>query len=155
MAARGLRTFAQTSVMVVVAIFLGLRGFTLVEIGVFLSLGSAGAAASALVVGLVGDAIGRRRTLIGLGLLMTLTGITLATSDHFLVLAGAAFVGSFSALAGSGGGMGSLEQAILAVSAPPERRTDVFALNSIVGTAAGAFGALVSGLVAATSDTSA
>ena len=39
---------------------------------------------------------------------MTVTGITLATSEHFVVLAAAAFVGSFSALAGSGGGMGSL-----------------------------------------------
>ena len=63
MATRGLRTFAQTAVMVIVAIYLDLRGFTLVEVGVFLSLGSAGAAASALVVGLVGDTIGRRRTL--------------------------------------------------------------------------------------------
>jgi MFS family permease len=149
MATRGLRTFAQTAVMVVVAIYLDLRGFTLVEVGVFLSLGSAGAAASALVVGLVGDAIGRRRTLVGLALLMTVTGVILATSEHFPVLVAAAFIGSFSALAGSGGGMGSLEQAILPVCVPPERRTDVFAWNSIVGVGAGALGALASGLVPA------
>ena len=44
------------------------------------------------------------------------------------------------------GGMGILEQAILADAAPPHRRTDVFALNSIVATAAGSLGALASGL---------
>jgi MFS family permease len=145
-AARALRGFAQSSVTVVVAIYLGLRGFSVVEIGLFLTLGSAGAAVSAVVIGLVGDAFGRRRTLIVLSVLMMLTGIVLATSDDFLLLGAAAFLGSFSALAGSGGGMGTLEQAILAVSAAPEKRTDVFALNSIVGMSAASLGALASGL---------
>ena len=79
-AARALRSFAQSSVTVVVAIYLGLRGFTLVEIGLFLTLGSAGAAVSAVFIGLLGDAFGRRRTLIVLSSLMMLTGIALATS---------------------------------------------------------------------------
>jgi MFS family permease len=145
-AARALRSFAQSSVTVVVAIYLGLRGFSLVEIGLFLTLGSAGAAMSAVVIGLVGDAFGRRRTLIVLSILMTLTGIVLAMSDDFLILGAAAFLGSFSALAGSGGGMGTLEQAILAVSAPPQKRTDVFALNSFIGMSAASLGALASGV---------
>lgn len=147
-AARAARGFAQSSVSVVVAIYLGLRGWSLVEVGVFLTLGSAGAAASAVVVGAAGDAIGRRRTLAVLGGLMTLTGLTLAVTDDFLVVSAAAFLGSFGALA-SGGGMGALEQPILAVSAPPERRTDLFALNGIVGTAAASLGALASGSPAA------
>jgi MFS family permease len=148
-AARALRTFAQSSVSIVVAIYLGLQGFSLLDVGLFLTLGSAGAAASAVVVGAVGDALGRRRVLAVFGCLMTVTGVILATSDDFLVLSAAAFLGSFSALAGSGGGMGTLEQPILAVSAPPRRRTDLFALNSIVGTSAASLGALASGLPAA------
>ena len=148
-ATRALRTFAQSSVAVVIAIHLRLQGFTLVEIGLFLTLGSAGAAASAIVVGTIGDTVGRRHTLIVLGLLMTLTGIALVVSDNVLVLGMAAFVGSFSALAGSGGGMGTLEQAILAGSAAPEKRTDLFAVSSIAGTAGASLGALASGLPAA------
>src|SRR5262245_19954280 len=124
-AARVLRSFAQGSVTVVVAIYLGLRGFSLVEIGLFLTLGSAGATVSAIVVGLVGDTFGRRRALIVLSILMTLTGITLAINDHFVVLGAAAFLGSFGALAGGGGGLGTVEQSILAISAPPQKRTDL------------------------------
>src|SRR5262245_34920169 len=75
-AARVLRSFAQGSVTVVVAIYLGLRGFSLVEIGLFLTLGSAGATVSAIVVGLVGDTFGRRRALIVVSILLTLAGIT-------------------------------------------------------------------------------
>jgi MFS family permease len=142
-ATRALRTFAQSSVSVVVAIYLSLHRFSLVELGLFLTLGSTGAAASAVVVGVVGDTVGRRRTLTILSLLMTVTGLVLAVSDHFLILSAAAFLGSFSALAGGGGGMGTLEPAILAISAPPQRRTDVFALNSIVGMSAGSLARII------------
>src|SRR5687767_24768 len=90
-AARTLRSFAQTSVMVVIAIYLGLRGFSLVEIGLFLSLGSAGAAMSAVIIGLVGDTWGRRWSLVVLGVLMSVTGIVLAVTDTFAMLAAAAF----------------------------------------------------------------
>jgi MFS family permease len=147
--ARALRSFSQSSVTVVVAIYLGLRGASLVEIGFFLTLGSAGAAVSAVFIGLLGDTFGRRRTLILLSLLMALTGTVLAISDELPILLAAAFVGSFSALSGSGGGMGTLEQAILASAAPPEKRTDVFAVNSIVGMSAASLGALCSGVATA------
>lgn len=130
----------------VVAIYLGLQGMNLVEIGLFLTLGSAGAAASAIVIGAVGDRLGRRRVLTALGALMGLNGVVLALTEHFVILSAAAFLGGFSALAGSGGGMGTLEQAILAVSAAPEKRTDLFAVSSFVGMCGASLGALASGL---------
>ena len=145
-AARALRNFAQSSVTFVVAIYLGLRGFGLVEIGLFLTLGSVGAAATSVVVGLVGDAFGRRRTLIVLSALMAVTGVVLAISDRFVILCAAAFVGSFSTLAGSGGGVGTLEQAILAGSTPSAQRTDIFAMSSFIGMLAASLGALASGV---------
>ena len=145
-AARTLRSFAQTSVMLVIAIYLALRGFSLVEIGLVLSLGSVGAATSAVVIGLVGDTWGRRRALVVLGVLMSLTGLVLATSDAFVILAAAAFFGSVSALGASGGGMGTLEQSILAGAVSPEKRTDLFAFTSVLVTVAAALGALASGL---------
>ena len=145
-AGRAARGFAQSAVAVLVAIYLGMQGFSLVETGLLLTFGSAGASASAFVIGLFGDAFGRRRTLLILSALMTLTGVAFATTESFLILVAVAFVGSFSALAGSGGGMGTIEQAILAISAPTDKRTDVFALNSMIGMLAASLGALAAGL---------
>src|SRR5215831_18119089 len=92
-----------------------------------------------------GRGTGRRRTLVTLSGLMALAGLVLVVSESFPVLLLAAFVGNLSGFVG-GGGTGPLEQAILAVSVTPHRRTDLFALSSIAGTIAGALGALASGM---------
>ena len=76
---------------------------------------------------------------------MALSGIALVMSESFSVLILAAFLGNLSGFVG-GGGMGPLEQAVLAGSATPQRRTDLFALFSLIGTIAGSLGALASGL---------
>ena len=60
-AARATRSFAQSAVAVLIAIYLGLHGFSLVQVGAFLTVG-AGAALAAVVAGVLGDAVGRRRT---------------------------------------------------------------------------------------------
>src|SRR4029450_8937080 len=97
------------------------------------------------VAGVLGDAIGRRRILATLSCLMALAGLVLVVSESFPVLLIAAFVGNLSGFVG-GGGTGPLEQAILAVSVTPQRRTDLCALSSIAGTIAGSLGALASGM---------
>src|SRR5919108_1011895 len=145
MAARATRGFAQSAVAVLMAIYLGLQGFSLVQVGAFLTVGAVGAALAAVVAGVLGDAVGRRRILVTLSGLMALAGIVLVMSESFPVLLIAAFVGNLSGFVG-GGGMGPLEQAILAVSVPPQRRTDLFALSSMAGTIAGSLGALASGM---------
>jgi hypothetical protein len=76
---------------------------------------------------------------------MALAGIVLVVSESFPVLLLAAVVGNLRGFVGEGG-TGPLEQAILAVSVTPHRRTDLFALSSIAGTLAGALGALASGM---------
>jgi MFS family permease len=144
-AARATRSFAQSAVAVLIAIYLGLHGFSLVQVGAFLTAGAVGAALAAVVAGVLGDAVGRRRTLVTLSSLMALAGIVLVVSESFPLLLIAAFVGNLSGFVG-GGGTGPLEQAILAVSVTPQRRTDLFALSSIAGTIAGALGALASGV---------
>jgi len=144
-AARATRSFAQSAVAVLIAIYLGLHGFSIVQIGTFLTVGAVGAALAAVVAGVLGDAIGRRRTLVTLSCLMALAGIVLVVSESFPVLLIAAFVGNLSGFVG-GGGTGPLEQAVLAVSVTPQRRTALFALGSIAGTIAGSLGALASGV---------
>jgi MFS family permease len=144
-AARATRSFSQSAVAVLIAIYLGLHGFSLVQVGAFLTVGAAGAALAAAVAGVLGDAVGRRRTLVTLSGLMALAGIVLVVTESFPVLLIAAFAGNLSGFVG-GGGTGQLEQAVLAVSVTPQRCTDLFALSSIAGTIAGALGALASGM---------
>jgi MFS family permease len=144
-AARATRSVAQSAVAVLIAIYLGLHGFSLVQVGAFLTAGAVGAALAAVVAGVLGDALGRPRTQVTLSGLMALAGIVLVVSERFPVLLLAAFVGNLSGFVG-GGGTGPLEQAILAVAVTPQRRTDLYALSSIVGTIAGALGALASGM---------
>jgi len=71
-AARATRSFSQSAVAVLIAIYLGLHGFSLVQVGAFLTVGAAGAALAAVVAGVLGDAVGRRRTLVTLSGLMAL-----------------------------------------------------------------------------------
>ena len=148
-AVRGVRTFAHSAASVLLAIYLDLQGFGLFEIGLFLTIGSAGAVFWALVAGLLGDLMGRRRLLTVMAFLSAITGVALITSQSLQLLAAAAFLGSFSAMTGASGAMGPLEQASLPATAAPERRTDLFALYGIVGTAAVSLGALAAGLPAA------
>jgi len=144
-AARATRSFAQSAVAVLIAIYLGLHGFSLVQVGAFLTVGAVGASLAAVVAGVLGDAVGRRRTLVTLSGLMALAGLLLVVSERFPVLLIAAFVGNLSGFVG-GGGTGPLEQAVLAVSVTPQQRTDLFALSSIAGTIAGSLGALASSM---------
>src|SRR5262245_15767642 len=102
-AARATRSFAQSAVAVLIAIYLGLHGFSLVQVGAFLTVGAVGVALAAVVAGVLGDAVGRRRTLVALSGLMALAGLLLVGSDSFPVLLIAAFVGNFSGFIGGGG----------------------------------------------------
>ena len=93
-AARATRSFAQSAVAVLIAIYLGLHGFSLMQVGAFLTAGAVGAALAAVVAGVLGDAVGRRRTLVTLSGLMALAGHVLVVSESFPVLLLAAFVAS-------------------------------------------------------------
>jgi hypothetical protein len=65
---------------------------------------------------MLGDAVGRRRSLVILSCLMALSGMALVVGDSFILLITAAFIWNLSGFVG-GGGMGPLEQAVLAGSA--------------------------------------
>ena len=144
--ARGIRSFGQSFVAVLLALYLDLLGFSLIEIGALLSVGSAGAALFAFVVALIAERVGRRRLLIGFSLLAAPAGLALFFTDHFVPLALFAFVGSMAANEGPRGPLQPLEQASLADAAPDERRTDTYALYGIVARGFTALGALAAGL---------
>ncbi|MFQ6030226.1 MAG: MFS transporter [Dehalococcoidia bacterium] len=153
--ARGIRTFAQSFIAVLLALYLKELGFSLFQIGAFLSVGVAGVAFFAFVVGLIAQRVGRRRLLVTFSLTSAAAGLALFFMDHFLVLAVIAFLGSLSTGGGGGGESPAqpLEVASLPDTAPDAKRTELFALYGMVARGGTALGALAAGLPALYQDT--
>ncbi|MDE2844257.1 MAG: MFS transporter [Chloroflexota bacterium] len=145
--ARGVRTFSQSFIAVIMAIYLAELGFNLVQIGAVLTVGVAGVSFFALVVGLISERVGRRRLLVLFSLLAAAAGVGMYFAEAFVPLLIIAFLGSLST--GGGGGESPaqpLEVAILPDTGPPERRTDIFAVYSIVARTGTFLGALAAGM---------
>ena len=145
--ARGVRTFSQSFIAVIMAIYLAELGFSLVQIGAVLTVGVAGVSFFALVVGIASARVGRRRLLVVFSLLAAAAGLAMYFVDTFIPLMVVAFLGSLST--GGGGGESPaqpLEVAILPDTGPPERRTDIFAVYSIVARTGTFLGALAAGV---------
>jgi MFS family permease len=140
----GIRAFAQGAAAVILAVYLDKLGFSLLQIGAFLSVGVAGSAVLTFVVSLISERVGRRRLMVSFALLMGLAGIGLAFTSNFIGLVVIAFFGSVGA--GPMSPAGPLEQASMTDTAMERRRTDVFAVYRIAGLAGGTIGALAVGL---------
>ena len=147
-AARGTRTFSQSFISVIIALYLAELGFNLVQIGVILTVGIAGVSFFAFVVGLISGKVGRRRLLVIFSLLAAASGLAMYFAESFIPLMVIAFLGSLSTGGGGGGESPAqpLEVAILPDTASPERRTDIFAIYSIVARTGTFLGALAAGL---------
>src|SRR3989442_2175174 len=76
---------------VVLAIYLSQIGLTATAIGFVIGSGLAGAAVATVLVGVGGDVIGRRRTLIALGVLSAVGYLSLAASTRVVTLMPLAF----------------------------------------------------------------
>lgn len=145
--ARGIRGLGQGAVALLVAIYLHQLGFTPIQIGAFLSAGVAGTAVFTTIVALMGDTLGRRRLLVLFASMTGVAALILAITDSFPLLVAIAFLGSLSVAGGAGAvPVQSLEQASLADTVSPSRRTDLYALYNILGIAGSAVGALSAGL---------
>ena len=145
--ARGARTFSQSFISIIMALYLEELGFGLVEIGAILTAGILGISSFAVVVGLVSERVGRRRFLIIFSLLAAMCGLAMYWVETFIPLMIIGFVGSLS----GGGSAGEspaqpLEVAILPDTGPQERRTDIFAIYTIVARTGTFLGALAAGL---------
>ena len=144
---RAVRMFAQGFIAVILAVYLADLGFSLVQIGFYFSVGVGGSAFLAVVAGLVGERVGRRRLLILFTLLTGASGLALVLTDSVTLLLVFAFLGSMSGVAGGATGAAQpLEQASLADAAAPGRRTDLYAVYRMSAAGAAAFGALAAGI---------
>lgn len=144
--AKFLRTFVYGLLTVSLVVYLNASGFTSFQIGVVLSAAVAGGVVSTVLVVLLADSLGRRKSLSLLGLLTSLTGVVLALTSDFALAALGLFLGSLSLTGGEIGPFITIEQSIIPqVSAEPERNRAFSVYNFIgyAGLSLGSLGGLV------------
>ena len=131
--ARFLRTFAQSLIAVFFGIYLIELGYSLVQMGLLVTIGSIGSTLFATLIVFIGDTLGKRRLLIGFTVMMALAGLGYAFTERYTLLAFVSFFVGSLAISGSGprGPMQPLEQATLPDTTTAEHRTDLFALAGI------------------------
>jgi MFS family permease len=103
-----------------------------------------GMAISSLAVGRWGERLGRRRTYVGLLVVMGLAGTAFALTGSLPILALAALTGTLSTDPNESGPITTVEQSMLA-STPPRERSRVYGRYNAVAYLAGALGALAAG----------
>src|SRR5947207_5048239 len=140
--ARGLRAFGDGYVALLVPIYLLELGFSALEIGAIVTSTLIGTALVTWWAGMVANRYSVRRLLLAAALLMAATGAGFAVTTAFWPLLLIAFVGTMNPTSGDASIFLPLEQAALAQTAEPRRRTAVFANYSVIGSLAGALGVL-------------
>jgi MFS family permease len=142
------RLFAYGLLSVVLMFYLTAVGLSEGESGLLLTLTLVGDIVISLWLTTHADRLGRRRMLMIGGLLMVFAAVLFAVTDNFWLLLLAATVGVISPSGNEVGPFLPIEQAALAQTLPPERRTGVFSWYNLVGSLATATGSLVGGLLA-------
>jgi MFS family permease len=147
---QALRAFAYGFGVVVIGTALGASGLSETTVTLIFTAMLTGMALASILVGLVGDRVGRRALYSGLLVLMGVTGTLFALSKNPWVLCLVALTGTMSTDANESGPITSLEQAMIG-EAPPEARLHVFGRYNAIAYLAGAVGSLAAAGVAALS----
>jgi MFS family permease len=142
--ARALRGFADGFVSVYLARYLGLLGYSKVQVGAVVTATMIGSAVLTLVVGLAGSRFPLRTLLLGASGLMLATSVGfIGFTELWLVLV-VSVVGTMNPSAGDVSVFLPTEQAYLADHSTAAGRPPLYAVYNVVGTLAGALGALAS-----------
>jgi MFS family permease len=147
LAARALRAFGYGYLAVVLGLYLQKLGLSAFQVGIVLTAALAGSALMNVLWTVLADRFGRRRTIVTMAVLMIAGGLLFAVADQFWLLILAAFTGTISASSAEVGPFVTVEQAILPQTAPDQRRTWLFSIYDMLGSLAGAAGALFTGVV--------
>src|SRR5215208_3467492 len=142
---RALRAFGDGLVSLLLPAYLAALGHGPFEIGLIATATLAGSSVLTLLAGLYAHHLPGRGLLLGAALLMTLTGVAFALAEGFWPLLLIALVGTLNPSASDVSLFLPLEQARLARSVADRDRTALFARYSLVGSLAGAIGALCAG----------
>jgi len=138
----GVRSLAYGFLSVILGLYLDAIGLSTTAIGWVFTAALAGGAVMTMIITAIADSFGRKILLIVGALLMALAGWVFAVSDNPILLTIAAIFGTISPSGKEVGPFLSLEQAILPQTTSDEQRTAVFSAYNLVGSFAGALGAL-------------
>jgi MFS family permease len=144
-AARALRDFGDGFVAVLLAMYLTELGFTPLAVGIVATAALLGSSLTTLAIGLFGRPGAQRTLLLAASALMVVTGVAFALATDFAWLLVVAFVGTINPSAGNVSVFVPMEHALLAGSAPPARRTRLFAIYGLTGAVAASLGSLAAG----------
>jgi MFS family permease len=148
LATRAIRGLADGVVSVALASYLTGLGFSPFEVGATITGTLLGSAAVTLGVGILGYRLSRQSVLLGAAALMALTGIGFAGLTSFWPIMVIAVAGTLNPSSGDVSLFLPTEQAALAQTVSGPARTMAFAWYNLVGSMAGAVGALLSAVPA-------
>lgn len=150
-AAKTIRALGDGFASVALAAYLHERGFGAVEIGALATVALLGTTAATVGVGMFVERLGRRRVLRWGTVLVMVSGLMFAAVEPFWLLLVIAFLGTLNPTAGDVSFFLPIEQAALAETVAPVRRTWLYARHALFGRLAAAVGALATGLAGVTS----
>jgi MFS family permease len=143
-----LRALATGAMGVLLGLYLDRLAFTPAEIGIVIGAGLAGAALSTTTVTFLGDAFGRRRSLLVLACTASAGGFALLFSTSLATVCTVAFIGMVNGMGRDRGASLVLEQAILPGTTTPAARTRLFAGYNVLQDIGHALGGLLAALPA-------
>jgi hypothetical protein len=123
LAAQALRALAYGFGSVLLGVTLAARGWSSAQVGLLLAAIVAGTALTQILVGTLGDRIGRRRTYAALFCCLALAGLAFGLTTRWWLLVGVALTGALSTEVVESGPFTSLEQAMLPQGLPAPVRT--------------------------------
>ena len=141
---QAVRAFLYGFSSILVGASLAASGLSAATVGIVFTAMLLGMAISSIAVGRWGEAIGRRRTYVGLLVVMGIAGAVFALTGSVALLVVAALTGTLSTDPNESGPITTVEQAMLA-SAPAAERSRVYGRYNAVAYLAGAAGALAAG----------
>ncbi|CAK7272414.1 hypothetical protein SEPCBS119000_005112 [Sporothrix epigloea] len=143
--ARSCRMFANGASALFLALFFAELGFSDQRIGLFMTLTLAGDVGLSLLLTLVADHVGRRRTLMFGSVLMILSGTAFALSENYWLLLGAAILGVISVAGGDFGPFRAVEESMLSEVTNPATRAYVLAWYVTISALGSSLGLEVAG----------
>ena len=141
---QAVRAFLYGFSSILIGASLAATGLDEATVGIIFAAMLLGMAISSLAVGRWGEALGRRRTYLGLLVLMGVAGVAFALTGSVPLLVLAALTGTLSTDPNESGPITTVEQSMLA-SAPARERSRVYGRYNAVAYLAGAVGALAAG----------
>jgi MFS family permease len=145
-AARAARGFGDGFAIILLPAYLEFIGFDAVAIGFVATAALLGTAVLTLGVGFVAPRHDLRNLLLIGAALMVCTGLAFPASQHLVLIAAVAFLGTVNPSSGDMGVMIPLEHAMLAHGARDDARTKTFARYSLIGALSMAAGSLAAAL---------